>query len=148
MKKYELLLLFSTSLKKEERELKAKKLLDALGAKVIKKDEMGEKELAYPIKKEEKGYYIINYIESDGKNNSKFNKLARIEKGLLRFLLIAFEDKFPYEMKTDAPFERMAPRRPFTPRRKNFNTSKEEASEKKVEDKKEVKTEKKVEKDA
>nr|WP_215419678.1 30S ribosomal protein S6 ['Parthenium sp.' phyllody phytoplasma] len=46
------------------------------------------KELAYPIKKFQQGYYVQSTIKADNTFVEKFNQLMQITEEILRFLII------------------------------------------------------------
>lgn len=90
MKKYELMYILKPSLDDETR----KNVIDALhatltdhGVKITKVDEWGMRDLAYEIKKEKKGYYVVVKMEADAQNYTEFERLARINTNLLRYLI-------------------------------------------------------------
>ncbi len=77
----------------DEKERKAlldsmtKKLLGSDG-KVEKEDLWGNIDLAYPIKKQKKGYYAHYEITADPKNAKGLDKSLKVEEDILRYLLI------------------------------------------------------------
>lgn len=91
MKKYELMYILKGSLDdathKSEVE-RLSKLLTSLGAKIAKTDEsLGLRELAYPIKDEVKGYYVVLKLEcEDLKAINEFDRLSKINSNVLRYL--------------------------------------------------------------
>lgn len=56
--------------------------------KVIKEDLWGQKDLAYPIKRQTKGFYAHYELESDPKNTKGLDKSLKVEENILRYLLI------------------------------------------------------------
>lgn len=91
MKKYELMYILKPTLEDEARKAeveKLNKLLTDFGAKVIKTDEsLGLRDLAYPIKDEKKGYYVVLKLEMDDvKSVTEFERLSKINSNVLRFL--------------------------------------------------------------
>lgn len=92
MKKYELMYILRPNL--DEATLKAEKeglskLLTDKGAKLGKISEWGLKDLAYEIKKEKKGYYVV--LEFEANNNDvieNFNKIVKLNNNVLRFLIV------------------------------------------------------------
>ena len=64
-----------------------KKLVGEAG-KVEKEDLWGNKDLAYPIKRQTKGFYAHFEIEADPKNAKGLDKLLQLEEDILRYLLI------------------------------------------------------------
>ena len=85
-------------LKADFEESKRKTLLDGLikkavgekenQGKVIKEDLWGSKDLAYPIKRQTKGFVAHFEIETDPKNAASIDKILRVEEDILRYLLI------------------------------------------------------------
>lgn len=60
-------------------------LLKANDIKITNQDTWGSKELAYPIKKENTGYYIIYYITGEGKAVKAIESTLRIKENIIRF---------------------------------------------------------------
>ena len=77
----------------EEKERKAfldsmvKKLIGEDG-KVSKEDLWGNKDLAYPIKRQTKGYVAHFEISTDPKNAKTIDKTLKVEEDILRYLLV------------------------------------------------------------
>lgn len=77
----------------DEKERKAlldsmvKKLLGEEG-KVSKEDLWGVRELAYPIKKQSKGFYAHYEISADPKAAKGLDKTLKLEEDVLRYLLV------------------------------------------------------------
>ncbi len=91
MKKYELMYILKSSLDEEARKAEIEKLnslLTGLGAKINKTDEsLGMRDLAYPIKGEKKGYYVVLKLEmNDVKPVKEFDRLSKINSSVLRYL--------------------------------------------------------------
>ncbi len=96
MRTYELVLVLKTSLTKD----KVKKLLGEIekwlkpaspaggDIKILKQDELGEKELAFKIKKETRGIFLDLKLEGKEVIPADFEKRIREEADILRHLLI------------------------------------------------------------
>lgn len=72
-----------------------KSLLDAMTKKIlgedgkVKKEELwGLRDLAYPIKRNQKGFYAHFEIEADPKNAKGLDKILKVEEDILRYLLV------------------------------------------------------------
>lgn len=62
------------------------------GANVIESKELGQKQLAYEIKKYNTGYYfLINLEAKDDKSIKEFDRLALISEDIIRHLIINVE---------------------------------------------------------
>jgi small subunit ribosomal protein S6 len=64
-------------------------ILTSNGAKIVSTKDMGQRELAYEIKKQKTGFYLVYEIETkDDKAVKEFDRLALISKDILRHLII------------------------------------------------------------
>ena len=61
------------------------------GAKILSSKEMGQKELAYEIKKHKSGYYFLINVESDSKAIDEFDRLALISEEIIRHMVIKLD---------------------------------------------------------
>ncbi len=84
-------MVLKTDLEEKER----KTLLDSVikrlvgeDGKITKEDLWGNKDLAYKIKKQDKGYFAHYEIESDPKNAKGLDKFLQVEENILRYLLV------------------------------------------------------------
>jgi small subunit ribosomal protein S6 len=85
--KYEL-----TFLAKEETQLKnIKDLIASYKGKVISEEKMGEKTLAYPIRKNHTALFFTLQIEIDKKNILEFKNKLNLNEKILRYLLLVKE---------------------------------------------------------
>lgn len=92
--KYEILFIVRPDL--EEKAIKDvfKKFETVLvdnGAKVLSSKEMGQKELAYEIKKHKSGYYFLINVESDVNAINEFDRLALISEEVIRHLIVKLD---------------------------------------------------------
>ena len=90
MKKYEIMYILRSTLEENDRKAeveKLAKLLTSNGAKVSKTDEWGLKDLAYEIKKEKKGYYVVLKVEAESAALKEFDRLTKIDNNVLRYLI-------------------------------------------------------------
>lgn len=70
-----------------------KKLIESEKGKVIEFKEMGEKKLAYPIKKELNGYYFVMTVEAGKDAIFEFNRKIRLDESVLRHLIIRLDEE-------------------------------------------------------
>ena len=96
MRKYEIMYILRADLDEAARKEVMDKLASIItdnGGKVEKTDEsLGLRELAYPIKEETKGYYVVLKTSMENVAINEFNRLVRINPSVLRHLIVA-EDK-------------------------------------------------------
>ncbi len=95
MNKYEIMFIVKpdleeTSIKNEAESLK--KVLTNLEAKIVEEKAMGQRELAYEIKKYKNGYYFLFVVEGSHEAIKEFDRLAGINENILRHLIIRKED--------------------------------------------------------
>ncbi len=85
---YQLVLLLKSDLKKEPKEKLFSDVKDLFSEiKTEKTDNLGEKKLMYPIKKEKKAEYVVMNIEADN-IKPELNKRLLIKDEILRHLLV------------------------------------------------------------
>ncbi len=97
MKKYETLLLFSPDLSTEERKQIVDKLSNVIqenSGEITAVDEWGMKELAYPVKKFTRGYYLRLEYGSPGTTVHELERVIRISEGILKFMSVKVEETF------------------------------------------------------
>ena len=54
---------------------------------------MGQRELAYEIKKFKTGFYFFCVVEANSDAIEEFNRVARINESLLRHLIVRVDEK-------------------------------------------------------
>jgi len=95
MNKYEVMFIVRPDM--EEAEIKKtadamKKVLTDGKAKVLEEKAMGQKELAYEIKKVNTGFYYLYVVEASKEAVAEFDRVARINENLLRHLIVKVEE--------------------------------------------------------
>ena len=92
MRKYEIMYILRADLEEAQRKEVIEKLAKIItdnGGKVEETSEaMGLRELAYPIKEQSKGYYVVLKVSMDNKAINEFNRLVRINPSVLRHLIV------------------------------------------------------------
>lgn len=96
MRKYEIMFIVRPTLGEEEIKKVIKdfgNILTSNGAKIVNEKDMGQRELAYEIKKFKSGYYYVYNVEAnDDKATKEFDRLALISKDIIRHLIVREED--------------------------------------------------------
>ncbi len=87
---YELLYLIPAPL--TEKDLpnvskKVKKLIEQLGGKISKEENLGNKKLAYPIKQIYRGFYLLLNFEIDPKKLKELDQKLKLMSEILRYLI-------------------------------------------------------------
>ena len=92
MRKYEVMYILKADLDDAARKDAMDKLAAIItdnGGKVENTDEsMGLRDLAYPIKDQIKGYYVVLKADMDNVAINEFNRLVRINPVVLRHLIV------------------------------------------------------------
>ena len=70
------------------------------GGEVVKVDNWGLKNLAYRIKKNRKGHYVLLNIVAPAKAVSEYERLMRLNEDVIRYMTIKV-DEFNNNMATD-----------------------------------------------
>lgn len=85
-RKYELVGVYPTKVNEIVAEKSLAELCKTNGFKIAKVDKWGVRNLAYPIKKETKGYYLR--LEIEGGDAKALASSLKIDETMLRYLLI------------------------------------------------------------
>jgi len=91
MEKYELAMVLSgkvTAAKKKSVLAEIEKVVKILKGKFGKIDEWGVKELAYPIKKNDSGFFVLINLEFERKYVKQFDSKLRMNEDIIRYLII------------------------------------------------------------
>jgi len=95
MKKYEIMFIVRPTLSEEDVTKVVenfKNILTTNGAKIEDVQEMGQRELAYEIKKFKSGYYFVMTVSaSDDKAIKEFDRLGLISSDMIRHLISKIE---------------------------------------------------------
>lgn len=90
-RKYEILYIIQDNLSQEETDQLIHKVDSFFSDKNIQKDIWGYKELAYPINKFKRGYYVLLNLQANAEEINKFNNYVNLTKSFLRKLVINLE---------------------------------------------------------
>ncbi len=96
MNKYEIMFIVKTTSGKDKaKEVieNMKKIITTGKGKVVDTREMGERKLAYPIKKETNGYYVVLTIEANAEVVKEFDRRASIDEAIIRHLIIKLDEE-------------------------------------------------------
>ncbi len=95
MRAYEIMFIVRPTLSEEETQKTIKsfgEVLTSNGAKIVDSKDMGQRELAYEIKKFKSGYYYVYQVEAnDDKAIKEFDRLALISSDIIRHLITKLE---------------------------------------------------------
>ena len=95
MGKYEIMYILVPTLEDEARKNEIAKLHGILAEqKCAVKDvkEWGLRDFAYPMKKLNKGYYVVIKVTAEPAGLNEFSRLAKLDNNVVRFLITVDQD--------------------------------------------------------
>ena len=72
---------------------KFSKLIAANGGEIVKEDRWGKKRLAYEIKKEMEGYYVLFYTECEPNCINECDRVMKITDEILKHMIVRSNEK-------------------------------------------------------
>lgn len=101
MKKYEIMYILDADLQDvKATQTKIEGILTANGGKIVEKEEWGIKEFAFKIKHKTKGFYGVLITETSVENINEFRRIERIDKNIVRAMVINTELEKNYIQST------------------------------------------------
>ena len=95
MNKYEIMFILKSNeeeaIKNQVSELKA--IITDMKGEITEEKEMGNRKLAYPIKKELNGYYYVMNVNANNETIAEFDRKARISENVIRHLIIRLDEE-------------------------------------------------------
>ncbi len=95
MKNYELMYILAPNLDEEATKAAIEslnKIITDNGGSVTKVNEWGARDLAYPIKKQTRGYYVVVNFTADNHVLDEFDRIVKLDTRVLRFLITVAEN--------------------------------------------------------
>ncbi len=95
MRQFETLLLFSPELSADSREGLLKNIVDIIereSGKIEKIDQWGMRDLAYPVKKQMRGFYVLLVYEGPARLVAELERNLRITEGIYKFLTVRLDE--------------------------------------------------------
>lgn len=94
MKKYEIM--FIVNIANEEVIQAAVKLVQdtitRIGGTVVKVDEWGRRHLAYEVKHQNEGYYVVVDFEADPAQITELDRIIKIHEEIIRHIIVKQDD--------------------------------------------------------
>ena len=91
MNKYEIVFIVKADLDEDsvkDTVKKFEKVLTDMKAKIVDSKDLGQKKLAYEIKKSVRGYYHLFNVEANSEAIKEFDRKALIDENVLRHLIV------------------------------------------------------------
>ena len=96
MRKFETLLLFSPELSAESREgilAALTGIIEREGGKMLEVDQWGMRDLAYPVRKLMRGFYVRLVYEAPAPLVAELERNIRITDGIFKFITVKLADE-------------------------------------------------------
>ncbi len=90
LRKYEMMVVIKASLPDTQKKQALKKITDqlvTLGGSIEEEQVWGKRHLAFPIKKQQEGYYVVYNLFMRPEQAAEFNRLLNIDSDVLRFII-------------------------------------------------------------
>ena len=94
MRRYELVVIFP--LEEDQHKAGREKILSDLannGAEIEKTDEIGDRDLAYEIKKRKRGRYVLFTIKADPASITNMDRIFKLNSNIIKYLFVNVEGK-------------------------------------------------------
>ena len=95
MTKYEIMFVVRPDIEEAEIRKTAeemKKVLETGKANFVEEKNMGQRELAYEVKKFKTGYYFLYIVEANSDVIDEFDRVVRINEKVIRHLIVKVEE--------------------------------------------------------
>ncbi|HTH50753.1 MAG TPA: 30S ribosomal protein S6 [Pyrinomonadaceae bacterium] len=99
------------------------KLIEKEGGTILRMDDIGMKQLAYPIQKKNEGHYVLFEIEGSGQEIAELERRMRVNDMIMRYITVRVDE----ERKTAA--KRRDKREARSAKRASFRQAPAEAAE-------------------
>lgn len=100
------------------------KLIEKEGGTIVRMDDIGMKNLAYPIQKKETGHYVLFEIEGSGQEIAELERRMRVNDMIMRYITVRVdEDRKTAAKLRDKREARAAKRASFRPSTENQQTT-------------------------
>jgi small subunit ribosomal protein S6 len=121
---------------------KVKDLIESMDGKISFENYWGKKKFAYPINHDHYGYYAYYEFDLDRSLISEINNKLRLDKEVLRFMIVKKDLKTEEQIKKDAEIQEKIDKRKAEEEKEEEKTKakKESSPKKKKEDKVDLKT--------
>ncbi len=93
---YETLFVVKPTLTEEEIAAQVAKIKDVLAkvdAELLATDDMGMRKLAYPVEKNDRGYYTILFYKANGDAIAEIERNLKINEDIIKFLTVKYSNQ-------------------------------------------------------
>lgn len=96
MNKYEMMFIVKATIdeaKVSEVAENLKSVITSMKGEITDSKDMGQKKLAYPIKKELTGFYFVVNFNADNETVAELDRKARIDENVIRHMIIRLDEE-------------------------------------------------------
>ena len=96
MNKYEMMFIVKATLEEEATKAVAESLesiITSMKGEISESKDLGQKKLAYPIKKEITGHYYLVNFTADNETRDELDRKARLDQKVLRHMIIKLDEE-------------------------------------------------------
>ena len=96
MNKYEMMIIVKATLEEEATKAVAESLesiITSMKGEISESKDLGQKKLAYPIKKEITGHYYLVNFTADNETRDELDRKARLDEKVLRHMIIKLDEE-------------------------------------------------------
>ena len=93
MRQYELMVIFP--MEEDQHKAGREQLLADLGnngAEIVKTDEIGDRDLAYEVKKRRRAKYVLFVVKADPDKITVLDRIFKLNANLLKYLFVKLEE--------------------------------------------------------
>ena len=94
MRQYELMVIFP--LEEDQHKAGREQVLTDLannGVEILRTDEIGDRDLAYEVKKRKRGKYVLFVIKADPVKIANMDRIFKLNTNLLKYLFVNIEEQ-------------------------------------------------------
>ncbi len=99
MRDYEIVYVFDSALDRSIIDQKLERFSELAtgndGGEVVAVEHWGKRQLAYPIKKHDNGYYVVVQFRTSPKSLPEFERAIKLDEDVLRYLVVLSEGELP-----------------------------------------------------
>jgi small subunit ribosomal protein S6 len=96
MNKYEMMFIVKATIdeaKVSETAENLKSVITSMKGEITDSKDLGQKKLAYPIKKELTGFYFVVNFNADNETVAELDRKARIDEAVIRHMIIRLDEE-------------------------------------------------------
>ena len=96
MNKYEMMFIVKATIdeaKVSETAENLKSVITSMKGEITDSKDLGQKKLAYPIKKELTGFYFVVNFNADNETVAELDRKARIDENVIRHMIIRLDEE-------------------------------------------------------